>query len=87
MEKEGFEIDQEVLTRDVRNSYEVNESVQRAWEKVYRDTERYWNLYQLAEKLVDIEDAFQQWRFRHMKTVERIIGHKKEQAVLRVSVT
>ncbi|MBR7553701.1 tryptophan 2,3-dioxygenase [Allobacillus sp. GCM10007491] len=77
LEKEGFEIDQEVLTRDVRNSYEVNESVQRAWEEVYRDTERYWNLYQLAEKLVDIEDAFQQWRFRHMKTVERIIGHKK----------
>ena len=38
--------------------------------------EKYWNLYQLAEKLIDIEDWLQQWRFRHMKTVERIIGHK-----------
>ena len=41
--------------------------------------EKYWNLYQLAEKLIDIEDWLQQWRFRHMKTVERIIGHKMVQ--------
>ncbi len=74
---EGFDIDEKIVNRDVRETYEANESVQKAWEAVYLDTDRYWNLYQLAEKLVDIEDAFQQWRFRHMKTVERIIGHKK----------
>ncbi|MDV2581316.1 tryptophan 2,3-dioxygenase [Alkalibacillus haloalkaliphilus] len=75
--KEGFEIDEDVLNRDLTKTYEVNESVEQAWIEVYKDTERYWNLYQLAEKLVDIEDWMQQWRFRHMKTVERIIGHKK----------
>jgi len=44
--------------------------------EVYRDPHRYWNLYELAEKLVDLEYRFQQWRFSHMKTVERIIGYK-----------
>ena len=43
----------------------------------YRDTGRHWDLYELAEELVDLEDSFQQWRFRHVKTVERIIGHKR----------
>jgi tryptophan 2,3-dioxygenase len=41
---------------------------------VYRDTAKHWELYELAEKLVDLEDAFRQWRFRHATTVERIIG-------------
>ena len=45
--------------------------------EVYRNVDEHWDLYQLAEKLVDIEDSHQQWRFRHMKTVERIIGFKK----------
>ncbi|WP_017185578.1 tryptophan 2,3-dioxygenase [Alkalibacillus haloalkaliphilus] len=75
--KEGFDIDEKVLNRDLTKTYEENESVERAWIEVYQDTERYWNLYQLAEKLVDLEDWMQQWRFRHMKTVERIIGHKQ----------
>jgi tryptophan 2,3-dioxygenase len=43
---------------------------------VYQQPERYFELYELAEKLVDIEDSFQQWRFKHMYTVQRIIGHK-----------
>ena len=50
--------------------------VEAAWLTVYREPERYWDLYELAEKLVDLEFRFQQWRFAHMKTVERIIGHK-----------
>ena len=49
----------------------------RAWVRVYKDTERHWELYELAEKLVDLEDAFRQWRFRHATTVERIIGLKR----------
>lgn len=48
-----------------------------AWRDVYRDTTQYWDLYELAEKLVDLEDWFRQWRFRHVTTVERIIGHKR----------
>lgn len=47
-----------------------------AWSTVYRDPHAYWELYELAEKLVDLEYRFQQWRFSHMKTVERIIGYK-----------
>ncbi|HET7579115.1 MAG TPA: tryptophan 2,3-dioxygenase [Bacillales bacterium] len=73
---EGFDIDPDVLNRDLTKPYEANPSVEAAWLSVYRDTEKYWDLYELAEKLVDIEDWLQQWRFRHMKTVERIIGHK-----------
>ena len=51
-------------------------AIERAWLAVYRAPERYWDLYQLAEELVDLEDAFRQWRFRHVTTVERIIGSK-----------
>lgn len=48
-----------------------------AWLQVYRDTHRHWDLYELAEKLVDVEDWFRQWRYRHLTTVERIIGNKR----------
>ncbi|MCH4826130.1 MAG: tryptophan 2,3-dioxygenase [Planococcus sp. (in: firmicutes)] len=75
--RSGFTIDKDVLERDVSMVYESNESVREAWKTVYRDVDTYWELYQLAEKLVDIEDWLQQWRFRHMKTVERIIGFKQ----------
>ncbi|WZY01417.1 tryptophan 2,3-dioxygenase [Bacillus sp. FSL W7-1360] len=77
LSRAGLAIDEAVLTRDVRNTHEENESVLHAWQQVYEDIDRYWDLYQLAEKLIDLEDWHQQWRFRHMKTVERIIGMKK----------
>ena len=73
----GFPINGAVLNRDFSKTYKKDESVEAAWLEVYKNVDQYWNLYQLAEKLVDIEDWFQQWRFRHMKTVERIIGHKR----------
>ncbi|MFS0674583.1 tryptophan 2,3-dioxygenase [Ornithinibacillus sp. 179-J 7C1 HS] len=76
LSREGFIINQSILERDFSKKYEQDSTVANAWLEVYRNTDKYWNLYQLAEKLVDIEDWFQQWRFRHMKTVERIIGHK-----------
>ena len=47
-----------------------------AWTSVYRDPQRHWELYELAEKLVDFEDYFRRWRFNHVTTVERIIGFK-----------
>ncbi|GGA88889.1 tryptophan 2,3-dioxygenase [Ornithinibacillus halotolerans] len=76
LSRHGFPINNHILERDFTKKYEQDPSVANAWLQVYRKKEMYWDLYQLAEKLVDIEDWFQQWRFRHMKTVERIIGHK-----------
>ncbi|MDT8862586.1 tryptophan 2,3-dioxygenase [Alkalihalobacillus sp. MEB130] len=76
LHKGGFNISEDILNRDVTKPYQEDESVQKAWTTVYQNTDQYWDLYQLAEKLVDIEDSLQQWRFRHMKTVERIIGFK-----------
>lgn len=76
LSRAGFPINQALLTRDFSKTYEGDETVATAWLSVYKDVDKYWDLYQLAEKLVDIEDSHQQWRFRHMKTVERIIGHK-----------
>ncbi|GAA0413438.1 tryptophan 2,3-dioxygenase [Virgibacillus salarius] len=74
--KNGFSINPDILQRDFSKTYEKDDSVEQAWMTVYKNVDSHWDLYQLAEKLVDIEDWFQQWRFRHMKTVERIIGHK-----------
>jgi tryptophan 2,3-dioxygenase len=75
--RRGFPIDQGVLERDWSKSHLENESVQSAWLAIYQDTEKNWDLYELAEKLVDLEDSFQRWRFRHLITVMRIIGHKR----------
>lgn len=75
--KGGFPISKDVLKRDFSKTYHCDQSVQNAWLEVYKNVSTYWELYELAEKLVDIEDRFQQWRFHHMKTVERIIGNKK----------
>jgi len=74
--KAGFNIDDSVLNRDVTQAYQSNASVVKAWLTVYQQPEKYFELYELAEKLVDIEDSFQQWRFKHMYTVQRIIGYK-----------
>ncbi|MDJ0904814.1 MAG: tryptophan 2,3-dioxygenase family protein [Woeseiaceae bacterium] len=73
---DGFAIDPGKLERDFSEPYERDESVQAAWFAIYRDPEKYFELYELAEKLVDIEDAFQNWRFKHMYTVQRIIGSR-----------
>jgi tryptophan 2,3-dioxygenase len=55
---------------------ETNDSVQAAWHRIYSNPDKHFELYELAEKLVDIEDAFQNWRFKHMYTVQRIIGNR-----------
>ena len=75
--RRGFDIAPACVERDWASLREFDESVCRAWVRVYKDTERHWELYELAEKLVDLEDAFRQWRFRHATTVERIIGLKR----------
>ena len=75
--RRGFKLDPASVERDWRLPHAFDESVCAAWVAVYRDTEAHWELYELAEKLVDLEDAFRQWRFRHATTVERIIGWKR----------
>lgn len=75
--RRGFAIDADHLNRDLSLPYAANDSVKAAWIAVYRDPQRWWELYELAEELVDVEDWFQVWRFRHMKTVQRIIGFKR----------
>ena len=73
----GEGVDDSQTSRDWRETHQADESVRRAWLAVYRDPEAHWDLYELAEKLVDLKDRFQQWRFHHMTTVARIIGHKR----------
>ena len=74
--RRGMAIDPAHLTRDWRQPYVADASVRAAWRKVYQEPQRHWDLYELAEDLVDLEDWLRQWRFRHVTTVERIIGHK-----------
>jgi len=73
----GFDINSEKLERDFSLPYEPDDSVQHAWLEIYQDADKYFELYELGEKLVDIEDSFQLWRFKHMYTVQRIIGHRR----------
>lgn len=77
LSRHGLEIDPACLQRDWSQEYKENDSVREAWLNVYRDVDKYWDLYELAEKLVDIDSRQQQWRFNHMGTVERIIGFKQ----------
>jgi tryptophan 2,3-dioxygenase len=75
--RRGFAIDAAVLERDPAAPYTPDASVEAAWAAIYRDPQTHWDLYELAEKLVDLEYHFQRWRFGHLKTVERIIGFKR----------
>jgi tryptophan 2,3-dioxygenase len=75
--RRGFAIPAETLARDVQRTHVFDEAVEEAWRQVYADPTRWFDLYELAEELIDVEDAFQTWRFRHAKTVERIIGMRK----------
>jgi tryptophan 2,3-dioxygenase len=73
----GFELPAAVLERDWSLPYSASEAVEAAWARVYREPGRWWALYQLAEKLVDIDDSLATWRHKHVVTVERIIGLKR----------
>jgi tryptophan 2,3-dioxygenase len=75
--KTGFAIPDNVLNRPVRARYEPSQAVEDAWMAVYRDTQKFWPLYQLAEKLLDLDDAFLTWRHKHVLTVERVIGMRR----------
>ena len=75
--RRGFAINEAVTARSFAARYEPHDSVRAAWTAVYRDPRQHWELYELAEKLVDFEDYFRRWRFNHVTTVERVIGFKR----------
>lgn len=75
--RRGLPVPASHLERDWTQPYEHSDAVEAAWLEVYRHPDRHWDLYQLGEKLTDLEDAFRLWRFRHVTTVERVIGFKR----------
>jgi tryptophan 2,3-dioxygenase len=77
LSRRGYEIPQDYLVRDFTQPYKASKQVAGAWLGVYHNAESGWDLYELAEKLIDLDHNFQLWRFHHLKTVERIIGYKR----------
>ena len=75
--RSGLPVPAEVLARDVGRPWSAHDGVRAAWRQVYETPEAHWELYELAEKLVDFEDYFRRWRFNHVTTVERVIGVKR----------
>ena len=75
--RKGLPVPNSTLDRDWRQAYRASPEVEAAWLIVYRNHKQYWDLYQLGEELADLEDAFRLWRFRHLTTVERVIGFKR----------
>jgi tryptophan 2,3-dioxygenase len=75
--RRGIQVPAQALERDWTLPRSLDEGVKEAWLSVYRAPEKHWDLYQMGEELVDLEDAFRLWRFRHVTTVERVIGFKR----------
>jgi tryptophan 2,3-dioxygenase len=75
--RRGLAVPASSLERDWTKAHDANDAVEQAWLVVYRDPKAYWDLYQLGEELTDLEDTFRLWRFRHVTTVERVIGFKR----------
>jgi len=74
--RRGLPVPASVLERDVTAPYERDPALVPVIKRIYDDPARWWDAYDMCEKLIDVEEGFQLWRFRHVKTVERIIGHK-----------
>lgn len=77
LHRHGFALDEEVIHRDWSLPYQINSTVMEAFQEIYSNPTIHWREYEMAEKLVDVDEAMALWRFRHMKTVERIIGMKR----------
>ncbi len=77
LDRSGLPMPADVIDRDVSMTHVASPAVVEAWRQVYAEPDRWWSLYELAEKLVDIEDYFRRWRFNHVTTVERVIGFKR----------
>jgi len=77
LHKNGHNIPIECIHRDWSQPHVFNQELVKVFVEIYKDTNKHWDAYALCEQLVDVEQSFQLWRFRHMKTVERIIGFKR----------
>ena len=77
LSRRGLPVSAAVLGRDVSQPYAPDEGVEACWAEIYRNPDKYWDLYELAEKLMDVEHHVQLWRFGHVKAVERIIGFRR----------
>jgi tryptophan 2,3-dioxygenase len=77
LKRQGFELGDAADIRDTRVTRTESDAVVAAWRLVYLDPAAHWSLYELAEKLIDLEDYFRRWRFNHVTTVERVIGLKR----------
>ncbi|QOC22880.1 tryptophan 2,3-dioxygenase [Wenzhouxiangella sp. AB-CW3] len=77
LSRRGLPVPADKVERDWAEPYESDPGVTEVFRQVYTDREAHWDAYEMAEKLIDIEEGFHLWRFRHMKTVERVIGHKR----------
>ena len=75
--RRGIAVPESHTERDWSQAYSASPAVEAAWLVVYRNPREHWDLYQLGEELTDLEDAFRLWRFRHVTTVERVIGFKR----------
>jgi tryptophan 2,3-dioxygenase len=75
--RRGHAVPADRVERDWAQHYERSDAVVAVFRRIYEDTERYWSEYDMCEKLVDVEERFQLWRFRHMTTVKRIIGFRR----------
>ncbi|MBL4801392.1 MAG: tryptophan 2,3-dioxygenase [Emcibacter sp.] len=76
LSRRGFDVPKECVDRDWSEAYQANDKIEAIWKDIYRNNDKHWELYDWAEKLVDLEHRFQSWRFEHMKTVERIMGFR-----------
>lgn len=74
--RRGYAVPGELLTRDVRLAHEFTPALVAVYKQVYEDAAGHWDIYEACEELVDLEDNFQLWRFRHLRTVARTIGFK-----------
>ncbi len=77
LSRRGYGIPSECTERDWSEPYEKHPQLVAVFNEIYADTSSHWDAYNMCEKLIDVEVNFQLWRFRHMKTVERIIGYKR----------
>jgi tryptophan 2,3-dioxygenase len=77
LHRRGIAVPASHTQRDWTQAYVASDDVEAAWLQVYRNPKAHWDLYQLGEELTDLEDAFRLWRFRHVTTVERVIGFKR----------
>jgi tryptophan 2,3-dioxygenase len=74
--RHGHDLPTEILTRDVRLAHVYTPELVKMFQRIYEDPHQHWEAYEACEELVDLEENFQLWRFRHLKTVERMIGVK-----------